>query len=103
MTFLARMAEASRARVRAARASESEAALERRAHARPKPLPLALDRFDVIAELKLRSPAAGECKGAASRSATFFNSGSAAGSAVISRAGSYSVDSVGCDGGSPLV
>ena len=31
MTFLARMAEASRLRVRAARAKESEAALERRA------------------------------------------------------------------------
>jgi indole-3-glycerol phosphate synthase len=59
VTFLERMAEASRARVRAARAAESEAKLERRALAAPKPPPLALDRFDVIAELKLRSPAAG--------------------------------------------
>jgi indole-3-glycerol phosphate synthase len=59
MTFLARMAESSRVRVRAARALVSEAALERRALAfRPAP-PLTLDRFDVIAELKLRSPAAG--------------------------------------------
>ena len=59
MTFLERMAEASRARVRAARAAENEAQLERRALATPKPPPLELDRFDVIAELKLRSPAAG--------------------------------------------
>lgn len=59
MTFLERMAESSRARVRAARAVESEAALERRALAAPIPPPLRLGRFDVIAELKLRSPAAG--------------------------------------------
>ena len=59
MTFLERMAQASRERVRAARAKESEAALERRAlGAAAAPL-LALDRFDVIAELKLRSPSAG--------------------------------------------
>jgi indole-3-glycerol phosphate synthase len=59
VTFLARMAESSRDRVRAARAKESEAALERRALATSAPPPLALDRFDIIAELKLRSPAAG--------------------------------------------
>ena len=59
MTFLESMAEASRARVRAARASESEAALERRALAMPAAPQLALRGFDVIAELKLRSPAAG--------------------------------------------
>jgi len=59
VTFLARMAESSRARVRAARAIESEGALERRARARPAAPPLVLDGFDVIAELKLRSPAAG--------------------------------------------
>ena len=59
MTFLERMADFSRARVRAARAAESETKLERRALAAPKPPPLHLDRFDVIAELKLRSPAAG--------------------------------------------
>ena len=59
MTFLTRMAEASLARVRAARANESEAALERRALALPAPPALRLDGFDVIAELKLRSPAAG--------------------------------------------
>jgi indole-3-glycerol phosphate synthase len=59
VSFLARMAETSRERVRAARAHESEAALERRALAGAAPPPLVLDRFDIIAELKLRSPAAG--------------------------------------------
>jgi indole-3-glycerol phosphate synthase len=59
MTFLERMAAASRERVRAARALEGEAALERRALARAAAPALVLDRFDVIAELKLRSPAAG--------------------------------------------
>jgi indole-3-glycerol phosphate synthase len=59
MTFLERMAEASRARVRAACERETEAALERRARATPPPPALALRGFDVIAELKLRSPAAG--------------------------------------------
>jgi indole-3-glycerol phosphate synthase len=59
VTFLERMARASHERVAAALASESEAALERRALARAAAPPLALDGFDVIAELKLRSPAAG--------------------------------------------
>jgi indole-3-glycerol phosphate synthase len=59
MTFLERMAAASRARVAAARSAESDAALERRALATPLPPRLALHTFDVIAELKLRSPAAG--------------------------------------------
>jgi len=63
VTFLARMAESSRARARAARALESEAALERRALATAPAPPLALDRFDVFAELKLRSPAAGGLAG----------------------------------------
>jgi indole-3-glycerol phosphate synthase len=53
------MAEGSRARVRTARANESEAALERRALERLPAPALLLDAFDVIAELKLRSPAAG--------------------------------------------
>jgi indole-3-glycerol phosphate synthase len=59
VTFLTRMAEASRQRVRAARAKESEATLERRALGVPAAPRLALERFDVIAELKLRSPSAG--------------------------------------------
>ena len=59
MTFLERMAEASRARVRQARAAEDDDALERRARATPPPPSLVLHGFDVIAEMKLRSPAAG--------------------------------------------
>ena len=59
MTFLARMAAASRERVKAARAAESDAKLARRAERTARPPRLLLDRFDVIAELKLRSPAAG--------------------------------------------
>src|SRR5690606_37610960 len=59
VSFLERMADASRERVRAAKARESESALERRALAAAAPPPLVLERFDVIAELKLRSPAAG--------------------------------------------
>jgi indole-3-glycerol phosphate synthase len=54
------MAGASRERVRLARAEVSEAALQQRAHGAARPPPLKLDRFDVIAELKLRSPAAGQ-------------------------------------------
>ncbi len=63
MTFLARMAESSRGRVRAARELESESALERRALAAAAAPPLNLDRFDIFAELKLRSPAAGGLAG----------------------------------------
>jgi indole-3-glycerol phosphate synthase len=59
VSFLARMAESSRERVRAARAAEGESKLARRAQRAPKPPPLVLGGFDVIAELKLRSPAAG--------------------------------------------
>jgi indole-3-glycerol phosphate synthase len=59
--FLDEMARASAARVEAARVLEPLAALERRAGETPRAAPLRLshDGFDVIAELKLRSPAAG--------------------------------------------
>lgn len=57
--FLARMAAASRERARAARAARSEAALLADARALPPPPALRFTPFDVIAELKLRSPAAG--------------------------------------------
>lgn len=57
--LLDRMAAASRERAAAARAKEAESALLSRAHATEEPPALALDRFDVIAELKLRSPAMG--------------------------------------------
>lgn len=58
-SFLNRMASASRERVRLARAQESEAALQTRAMATADPPILQLGEFDLIAELKLRSPAAG--------------------------------------------
>jgi indole-3-glycerol phosphate synthase len=59
--FLDQMAAASHARVRTAKAGVSEAALEARARQLPAPPPLRLsaEGFDLIAELKLRSPATG--------------------------------------------
>jgi indole-3-glycerol phosphate synthase len=59
--FLDDMARSSEARVAQALRHESAAALERRARAAPPgpPLRLSAAGFDVIAELKLRSPAAG--------------------------------------------
>jgi indole-3-glycerol phosphate synthase len=61
--FLRRMADASRARVRAARLREPEQRLLRRAVAAAPPPRLRLGNFDLIAELKLRSPAAGGLAG----------------------------------------
>ena len=58
-TFLGRMADASRERVRRARLAVSEGVIADRARAAPPAPPLRLGGFDVIAELKLRSPAAG--------------------------------------------
>jgi indole-3-glycerol phosphate synthase len=58
-SFLERMAGASRRRVAAARRRESAAALRERAAATAVPPALELGAFGVIAELKLRSPAAG--------------------------------------------
>jgi indole-3-glycerol phosphate synthase len=59
--FLDEMTAGSRARLAAARAERSLAQLESAARAVPAPPPLRLDArgFDLIAELKLRSPAAG--------------------------------------------
>jgi len=58
--FLEEMAQASAQRVVQAARLEPLAALERRARAAPLSAPLRLSgRFDVIAELKLKSPAAG--------------------------------------------
>lgn len=84
MTFLARMAEASRLRVRAARAKESEAALERRALAQPPAPALLLDTFDVIAELKLRSPAAGGLAGGGFDARVQLSSYARGGAAAVS-------------------
>src|SRR6267143_3137067 len=62
VAFLDEMAGASRDRVRAAKQTRSEAALEVEARQTPAPPHLRLDAsgFDLIAELKLRSPAAGQ-------------------------------------------
>ncbi len=59
--FLDRMAESSARRLDAARARRSIDELARQAAALPPPPPLRLDEngFDIIAELKLRSPSAG--------------------------------------------
>ncbi len=59
--FLDEMARSSRERVREARTVRPEAVLEREARAAPVPPPLRLDPsgFDLIAEVKTRSPAAG--------------------------------------------
>ena len=59
-SFLDRMARASRERVREARGKQPEGTLLRHALATPPPPSLSLSDFDVIAELKLRSPAAGD-------------------------------------------
>jgi indole-3-glycerol phosphate synthase len=82
--FLAEMARSSAERVARARHDESAQALERRARQTPAPPPLVLsaDGFDVIAELKVRSPAAGLLEGAADdrleRIAAYARAGAAA-------------------------
>ena len=58
-SFLARMALASKTRADKARLTESEEALHDRALATDEPPPLILSRFNLFAELKLRSPADG--------------------------------------------
>lgn len=60
MNFLAAMAESSKARVDTARQARSFADLRAAATSAPPVRQLALDRFDVIAEVKLVSPSAGE-------------------------------------------
>ena len=62
--FLAAMAASSRARVAEARRSQSDTELWRWAEASPSPPPLYLspEGFDVIAEVKMRSPAVGKLR-----------------------------------------
>lgn len=62
--FLATMAAGSRKRVAAARAKLKDAELESRAADTPAPpaLELSVRRFDLIAEVKFRSPAAGKLR-----------------------------------------
>ena len=82
--FLEEMAVSSRARVREARAARPLAALESAVRALATPPPLRLDArgFDLIAELKLRSPAAGRLAAAdedlAARVAAYARAGAAA-------------------------
>ncbi|HUN71394.1 MAG TPA: indole-3-glycerol-phosphate synthase [Steroidobacteraceae bacterium] len=82
--FLAQMAAASRERARTARAACPQAELLAQALAAPPPPRLRLQAggFDLIAELKLRSPAGGRLKGpeedVAARVTTYAGAGAAA-------------------------
>ncbi|HYL03653.1 MAG TPA: hypothetical protein VEU54_09575 [Steroidobacteraceae bacterium] len=82
--FLEQMAAGSRERVRAAARRRSLAGLESAARATPAPPPLKLDAsgFDLIAELKLRSPAGGQLRSpgedVAARVACYARAGAAA-------------------------
>jgi indole-3-glycerol phosphate synthase len=81
--FLATMAAASRARSLAAQALRPERELRARISDLPAAPPLRLDSFDLIAEVKLRSPAVGLLKAAAeedvgARVATYARAGAAA-------------------------
>jgi indole-3-glycerol phosphate synthase len=84
--FLEDMAEASRARLHASRAALPEGALERQARASPAPPPLRLapSGFDLIAELKLRSPAAGQLRAAGADLAARVYAYARAGAAAVS-------------------
>jgi len=84
--FLDAMADASRERVRAAKQTRSEAALELHARQAPAPPRLRLDAsgFDLIAELKLRSPAAGQLGPPGEQVAARVTAYARAGAAAIS-------------------
>jgi indole-3-glycerol phosphate synthase len=80
------MAAQSHARVRTAKAHVAEAALLERAQRTPAPPPLRLaaDGFDLIAELKLRSPAAGALGAVAASVAEHVTAYARAGAAAVS-------------------
>ena len=84
--FLEQMAEGSRARVESAKRSVPDAALRQQALATPSPPPLRRHRggFDLIAESKLRSPAAGLLKPGAEDVAARVTSYAHAGAAAVS-------------------
>ena len=84
--FLDEMAQSSRARVRDAMAARGLAAMESAARAAPAPPPLRLDAggFDLIAELKLRSPAAGQLAAADEDVAARVEGYARAGAAAVS-------------------
>src|SRR5256885_7144806 len=84
--FLDEMADASRERMRAAKQTRSEAALEAAARQSPAPPPLRLDRsgFDLIAEVKLRSPGSGRLGPRAEDVAARVTAYARAGAAAVS-------------------
>jgi indole-3-glycerol phosphate synthase len=84
--FLAEMAAGSRVRLAAARAARPLAELESAARAAPAPPPLTLDArgFDLIAELKLRSPAAGLLRAAGEDVGARVGAYARAGAAAVS-------------------
>lgn len=84
--FLAGMAQASRARVARARALCNDAALQALALARPEPprLQLSMAGFDLIAEVKRRSPAVGQLDAAGEDIGARARDYARAGAAVIS-------------------
>ena len=84
--FLDQMAASSHARVRAAKSRVAEAALLERAQCTPAPPPLRLaaDGFDLIAELKLRSPAAGALGAVDASIAAHVTAYARAGAAAVS-------------------
>ena len=84
--FLDEMTAGSRARLAAARAERSLAQLESAARAAPAPPPLRLDArgFDLIAELKLRSPAAGVLRDAGEDVGARVGAYARAGAAAVS-------------------
>jgi indole-3-glycerol phosphate synthase len=84
--FLAAMADSSRTRVERASAELSPSDLRARALASPPPVPLTLSSagFDLIAEVKLRSPAAGRLGGMSEDIGARVSAYAAAGAAAIS-------------------
>jgi len=84
--FLSAMARASMLRVQHARATCPESQLRARALSSPAPVPLRLSphRFDLIAELKLRSPAAGQLGDSAADLGTRVTAYAHAGAAAVS-------------------
>jgi indole-3-glycerol phosphate synthase len=84
--FLQQMATSSRERVAAAKRGCSEATLLQKALATPPPAPLRRSpaRFDLIAELKLRSPALGQLKSSGEDVAGRVSAYARAGAAAVS-------------------
>ena len=84
--FLEQMAAGSRQRADAARRDCSDADLLARAHASPLPLRLRRDAagFDLIAEMKLRSPAVGQLKSGDEDVSARVNAYARAGAAAVS-------------------